>query len=83
MKNPSVRLVGVVLIVAVAAGIAAPRVWRWWTAPPAGYCPFCLRHEHKDSVVKFRASGNKSFVFAIRDGISCDPEAAYRHPVFG
>ncbi|MFN8625300.1 MAG: hypothetical protein U0587_04860 [Candidatus Binatia bacterium] len=59
MKSRRIQLVGLVLIAAVAGGIAAPRVWRWWTGPPAGYCPYCLRHEHKESVVKFRANGGR------------------------
>ncbi|MBP1687061.1 MAG: NosL [Deltaproteobacteria bacterium] len=59
MKNRRVQLIGLLLIVGVAAGVVAPRAWRWWTAPPAGYCPFCLRHEHKESVVKFRADGGR------------------------
>lgn len=57
MKSRSIQLIGVVLVLGVTAGVAAPRVWRWWTGPPAGYCPFCLRHEHKESVVKFQAEG--------------------------
>ena len=59
MKSRSIRLIGILLILGVTAGVAAPRVWRWWTGPPAGYCPFCLRHEHKESVVKFRAEGER------------------------
>ncbi len=59
MKDRRVQLIGLLLIVGVAAGVAAPRVWRWWTGPPAGYCPFCLRHEHKESLVKFRADGGR------------------------
>lgn len=59
MKDRRVQLIGLLLIVGVAAAITAPRVWRWWTGPPAGYCPFCLRHEHKESVVKFRADGGR------------------------
>jgi hypothetical protein len=59
MKNRRIQLIGIVLVLAVVAGVAAPRVWRWWTGPPAGYCPFCLRHEHKESVVKFQAEGER------------------------
>lgn len=44
-------------VIALSLAIAAPRAWRWWNAPPAGHCPICLRHEHKDSVVRFRAEG--------------------------
>ena len=57
MKTRGVWLIGAVLLAVVAAGLATPRLWRWWTAPPAGHCPYCLRHEHKESVVKFQAGG--------------------------
>lgn len=59
MKNRSMWFIGAVLILGVSAGVAAPRVWRWWTAPPAGYCPICHRHEHKESMVKLRAEGER------------------------
>ena len=49
---------GIILLVAAGAvAVAAPRMWQWWTAPPAGYCPVCHRHEHTESMVKFRAEG--------------------------
>ena len=51
-------IAAVVLIVAVAA-VAGPRLWRWAAGPPAGYCPICLRHEHKESMVKFQAEGER------------------------
>ncbi|MFI5365839.1 MAG: hypothetical protein ACHQ4J_09455 [Candidatus Binatia bacterium] len=57
MKNRSMWLVVVLLALAVTVGIAAPRVHRWLTAPPAGVCPICLRHEHKESMVRFQAQG--------------------------
>jgi len=57
MKSRGLGLIGGLLVLAVAAGGAAPRVWHWWTAPPAGYCPVCRRHEHRESLVKFRAEG--------------------------
>jgi hypothetical protein len=56
MKNRSMWIV-VVLVLAVTASVAAPRVHRWLTAPPAGVCPICLRHEHKESMVRFQAQG--------------------------
>ena len=60
MKNRcGIWIIGILLIVGVAGGVAAPRVRHWWTAPPAGYCPFCHRHEHKESVVKIRAEGEE------------------------
>jgi hypothetical protein len=57
MKSRGMWLIGAVLVLGVAGGVAAPRAWRWWTAPPAGYCPICRRHEHKASLVKVRAEG--------------------------
>lgn len=57
MKSSSIRLIGALLVLGVTAGIAGPRVWRWWMAPPPGHCPICLRHEHKESLVKFQAAG--------------------------
>lgn len=57
MKRRSLWLIGAVLVFGVTAGVAAPRVWHWWTAPPAGYCPVCRRHEHLESLVRFRAEG--------------------------
>lgn len=59
MKSRKVRLIGLLLIVGVIGGVAAPRVWRWWTAPTAGHCPICLRHEHKESLVRFQADGGR------------------------
>jgi hypothetical protein len=56
MKNRAIWLVGLALTVALAA-VVAPRVTRWWTAPPPGYCPICLRHEHGDSVVRLKVEG--------------------------
>jgi hypothetical protein len=51
-------IAAVVLVVAVAA-IAGPPLWRWAAGPPAGYCPICLRREHKESMVKFQAEGER------------------------
>lgn len=50
-------VVVVVLLVGATLAGAGPPLWRWWTAPPAGYCPICLRREHRESVVKIQASG--------------------------
>ena len=58
-KSRRMGLVGALLVVGLTAGIAAPRVWRWVTAPPAGYCPCCHRHAHKESSVTFRAEGER------------------------
>ena len=57
MKNRGIRLIGVLLVLGITASVAGPRVWYWWTAPPAGYCPICRRHEHRDSLVKLQAEG--------------------------
>ena len=57
MKSRGMWLLGALLLLGVTVGVAAPRVWRWWTAPPAGYCPVCRRHEHRESLVRFRAEG--------------------------
>jgi hypothetical protein len=51
-------IVALVAVVAVAA-VAAPRLWRWMEGPPAGYCPICLRHEHKESMVRFQAESER------------------------
>lgn len=56
MTSRRLFVVGGLLITVLLAG-AGPPLWRWWTAPPAGYCPICLRHEHKESMVKLRATG--------------------------
>ena len=50
-------LIGALLIVGVIAWVAGPRAWHWGMAPPAGCCPFCHRHAHKESLVRFRAEG--------------------------
>jgi hypothetical protein len=57
MKSRGPWLIGALLILGVTAGVTAPRAWHWWTAPPAGYCPVCRRHEHRESLVRFRADG--------------------------
>lgn len=57
MKSRGMWVIGAFLVLGVAGGVAAPRAWRWWTAPPAGYCPICRRHEHQGSLVKVRAEG--------------------------
>jgi hypothetical protein len=59
MHRRRIWLVVVVLALALGAGVAAPRVRHWLVAPPAGYCPICLRHEHKESLVKFQAQGER------------------------
>jgi len=58
-KSCGIWLVGALLVVGLAAGVAAPHVWRWVTAPPAGCCPFCHRYAHKESLVRFRAEGER------------------------
>ncbi len=55
MKSRLIPIV-VMALLGVALGLAGPRLWRGWMKP-AGVCPVCLRHEHSDSVVKFRAQG--------------------------
>ncbi len=52
-------MIGLLLFVGVIAGVTASRAWRWWMTPPAGYCPICHRHEHMESLVKFRAEGER------------------------
>jgi hypothetical protein len=59
MNTRLVRLVAVSVLVVAVAAVAAPRLWRWAAGPPAGYCPICLRREHKDSMVKFQAEGER------------------------
>ncbi len=59
MKSRGAWLVVVFLLVGVAAGLVVPRVRHWLAGPPAGYCPVCLRHEHNESLVRFRAQGEK------------------------
>ena len=56
MKNRG-RWIVIVLVLVATASIAAPRVQRWLTGPPPGVCPICLRHEHKESMVRFAAQG--------------------------
>ena len=50
-------LVVALLALALGAGAAAPRLTHWLTAPPAGYCSICRRHEHKESLVRYQAHG--------------------------
>ncbi len=59
MKSRGVRLIGALLVLGITATVAGPRLWHWWTAPPAGYCPICHRQEHKESLVKFQAAGER------------------------
>ncbi len=59
MKSGGIRLIGALLVLGITASVAGPRVWHWWTAPPAGYCRFCHRQEHKESLVKFQAEGER------------------------
>lgn len=59
MENRRLWLIGALLVAGVAAGVATPPIWRWWTGPPAGHCPYCLRHEHKESLVKFQTDGER------------------------
>ncbi len=56
MKNRGAWLVVALAVVAVTA-VAAPRLQRWLTAPPPGYCPICMRHAHKESAVRFQVQG--------------------------
>ncbi len=56
MSKQRIWLIAVFLAVGAVA-LAGPRLWRWYQAPPAGHCPICLRHEHKESMVKFQAQG--------------------------
>lgn len=56
MTRRRLTLIGAAVLGAVLIGVAPP-AWRWWNAPPAGYCPICLRHEHRESVVKVRVEG--------------------------
>ncbi len=57
MKNRGFRLVGALVVLGIVASVAGPRAWNWWAAPPAGFCPICRRHEHRDSVVKLQVQG--------------------------
>jgi hypothetical protein len=57
MTKRGIRLIATVLALGILAGVVAPRVWQWLTAPPPGYCSVCRRIEHKDSLVKFKAEG--------------------------
>ncbi len=57
MTTQRMWLIAAVLALLGAAALAGPRVWRWYNMPPAGHCPICLRHEHKESMVRFQAEG--------------------------
>lgn len=57
MKSRRIWLIVLAVVAGLGAGVAAPRLRHWWTAPPPGYCPICRRHEHRDSVVKLQAEG--------------------------
>ena len=59
MTKRQVVLVVALIVCAAVAAVAGPRLWRWAAGPPAGYCPICLRHEHKESMVKFEAEGER------------------------
>ena len=59
MKNRGAWLVVALLALGLGAGIAVPRVRQWLSAPAAGHCPICLRHAHKESLVKFKAEGER------------------------
>jgi hypothetical protein len=59
MNKRHVRWLAALALVVAVAAVAAPRLWRWVEGPPAGYCPICLRHEHKESMVKFQAEGER------------------------
>ena len=59
MSKRQLVLIAALLVCATVAAVAAPRLWRWVEGPPAGYCPICLRHEHKESMVKFQAEGER------------------------
>ena len=57
MSRQRTWLIAVVLALLGATAFAGPRLWRWYNAPPAGHCHVCLRHEHKESLVRFQAEG--------------------------
>jgi len=57
MQSRRIRLVVLIVTLALAGVVAAPRLWQWWMAPAHGYCPICHRHEHGDSVVKLEVKG--------------------------
>ena len=57
MQSRSIRLIVLVIALGLGGAVAGPRLWRWWMAPPHGYCPICQRHEHGDSGVKLQAEG--------------------------
>ena len=59
MNKRQVVLVAALVVCAAVAAAAGPRLWRWAEGPPAGYCPICLRHEHKESMVRFQAEGER------------------------
>ncbi len=50
-------LIAAIIVLVGGAVLGVPRAWRWFEAPPAGHCPICLRHEHKESMVQFQADG--------------------------
>lgn len=55
-KRPQLWLLAAAALVVT---IAVVRPWRWLGGVPAGYCPVCLRHEHKESMVRFQAEGER------------------------
>ena len=57
MQRRNIQLIVLVIALGLAGAVTAPRLWRWWMAPPHGYCPICQRHEHGDSVVKLEVKG--------------------------
>src|SRR5512143_1842993 len=57
MKSRGIWLIAALLVLRITAIAVGSCVWFWWTAPTAGYCPICQRHEHGDSVVKLQATG--------------------------
>jgi hypothetical protein len=52
-----IAVAAALVVLAGTAVLAGPRLWRAWIGPPAGVCPICLRHEHSDAEVEFRAEG--------------------------
>lgn len=59
MKNRGTWILAALLLLGLTAGVSVPRVRQWFAVPPAGHCPICLRHAHKESLVRFKAEGER------------------------